>query len=158
VSVQRMIETYQRWDRPGEERSARLEFAPQFAPGGTWYQAQASDSARAAGAEFARASWTTLARQHHRDARQTGNKDDHRKARELYETVLSKWPDDREAPTLELQAGEASAQLGDYARSLRHYDAAAKRGPDSLATLALLQRVAVTDAWYQSTPAAAHGG
>lgn len=151
VSVQRMIETYQRWDRPGEEQTARLQFAPQFAPGGTWYQAQTSDSARTAGAEFARASWTSVARRHHLDARKTGSRADYQEALKLYETVLSKWPDDAQAPSLELQAGEVSAQLGDYSRSLRHYDAAAKRGVDSVATLALWQRVAVTDAWYQTT-------
>ena len=50
-SAQRMVETYERWDRPSLAASARLELASRFAPGGDWAAAQTADSARAAGAE-----------------------------------------------------------------------------------------------------------
>ena len=151
TSAQRLAETYQRWDRPAQARKARLDYAPRFVPGGAWFQAQTSDSLRAAGVEFARQSWKNVAMEHHRDAREHGSREDWREALRLYGVLLSRWPDDPEAPSYELFAGEASARLGDYSSALGHYDAAARTGRDSVASQAMFQRVAVADAWYEST-------
>jgi tetratricopeptide (TPR) repeat protein len=132
--------------------------APHFAPGSAWSKAQESDSVRAAGADFARASWKAVAEEQHRRARASKSPEDWRAALKLYDTVLSTWPDDRDAAVLELQAGEAAAQLGDYPEALRRYSAAARSDRDSLAARALWQRVAVTDAWYQASRATGAGG
>jgi tetratricopeptide (TPR) repeat protein len=151
LGAQRLIETRQRSEKPAEVREARLAYAPTFAPGSPWYTAQTSDSVRAAGAAFARSSWESVAREHHRKARETGSREDWRAALDLYEKVLTQWPGGPEEPAIELQAGEAAAQIGRYDVALRHYGAAALSGPDSVTTQALWQRVAVTDAWYEST-------
>ncbi len=153
LSATRLIETYQRSHRPALEREARLRLAEHFAPGGPWIAAQSSDSLRVAAADFARGSWRTVAFQHHAEARRTGNAADWREALRLYETLLAKWPAHGEAPALELSAGEACFRLGDHPAALRHDRAAAAAGDDSLASLALWQCVAVTDAWYESTRA-----
>ncbi len=155
ISAQRLVETYQRSERLALEQEARLTYAPRFAPGSDWFVAQTSDSVRAAGAAFARSSWKAVALEHHREARESGSREEWQQALRLYETLLAIWPKDDEAPTFELHAGEASARLGDHAAALRHYRTTAESGPDSLAALALWQCVAVTDAWYESTRAAA---
>ena len=77
-----------------------------------------------------------------------------REARRLYERVLELWPSDPESPAHHLFAGEASAKLEDYPSAVAHLDAAAAGGPDSIAGDARLQRVGVTDAWYERTRAA----
>lgn len=151
VSAQRLVETRQRGGRPAEVREARVAYAPRFAPGSDWYAAQTSDSVRSAGAAFARGAWTAAARDHHRRARETGSKDAWRQALDGYENLLERWGDDPEAASLALLAGEAAAQLGDHPGALRHYATAARAGSDSVAAQALVQRVAVTDAWYEST-------
>jgi TolA-binding protein len=159
VSAQRLTETYDRWDRPALAHNARLDYAPRFAHGSGWYEAQTSDSLRAAGEEFARSCWKTVALYHHLEARRGGANAsaDWREALRLYQTLLTQWPDGPEAPTFHLAAGEASARLGDHAGALAHYDAAAGAGRDTVAEQALHQRVAVTDAWYQSTRVPARG-
>src|SRR6185436_15407834 len=53
VSARRLIETHERSNQGDLARAAGLRYAPQFAPGSEWSKAQASDSARADGAEFA---------------------------------------------------------------------------------------------------------
>jgi TolA-binding protein len=111
---------------------------------------------RAAGAAFARGAWLAVAREHHRDARARHTADDWRAALRLYDTVLLRWPDDRDAPRLQLGAGEAAEGLGERAEALRRYRAAADAGDDSVRAVALGQRVAVADAWYAaSRPAGA---
>jgi len=151
VIARRLVEPYTRSNRPALERDARLTLAPRFVPGGEWFAAQASDSVRAAGATFARSSWLSVALDHHRRARENASAAEWREAARLYEIVLDHWPHDPEAPALELGAGEAGVQLGDYATALQHYGAAARAGSDSIASIALWQRVAVTDAWYERT-------
>lgn len=159
VSAQRLTETYDRWDRGALARKARLDYAPRFAPGGPWYQAQKSDSLRASGEEFARSCWKAVALHHHLEARRGGANAnaDWREALGLYQVLLDRWPQGPEAPAYHLAAGEASARLGDHALALVHYDAAAGSGVDSLAVQALHQRVAVTDAWYEGTRGPARG-
>ena len=151
VSAERLVETHLRSDHEQKVREARLTFAPLFAPGSDWSKAQASDSVRTAGSDFARASYKEVAREHHRKAREVHTSEDWRAALGLYETVLTTWPDDPEKSALELQAGEAGMELGDYPVALKHYAAAAASGSDSVAAQAMWQRVAVTDAWYEST-------
>jgi tetratricopeptide (TPR) repeat protein len=159
VSAQRLAETYDRWDRGALARQARLDYAPRFAPGSAWYDAQKSDSLRASGEEFARSSLKTVAVYHHLEARKGGANAgaEWREALRLYQELLTRWPGSPETSTYHLAAGEASAKLGDHALALSHYDAAAGSGTDSLAGQALHQRVAVTDAWYESTRAPARG-
>ena len=155
VSAERLVETYQRWDRPAGAREARLSVAPRFAPGGDGATAQRSDSVRAAGSEFARSSLEAVALEHHLKARETGSREDWRAALDLCGQMLAKWPDDPSTQRVEMEAGEASAQLGEYGTALRHYTAAAGNGRDSISTRALWQRVAVANAWYESTRGAA---
>ena len=158
LSAQRLIDTHGRANLPERASDARLQHADRFAPGTAWYQAQSSDSVKAAGAEFARASWKAVAQERHHRARTSRSPADWRAALSSYEKVLSAWPDDPEAGTLALRAGEVGTQLGEYDVALRHYRTAAMVGPDSVAAQALWQRVAVTDAWYRSTRAATPAG
>jgi tetratricopeptide (TPR) repeat protein len=161
LSAERLIDTHQRASLPDRAREARLSFSARFAPGSRWFEAQRSDSVRAAGAEFARTSLRTVAQEYHHRARTTHAAADWRAALELYEQVLKSWPDDPDAGALALRAGEAGTQLGEYERALGHYETAARSSQDSVAAQALWQRVAVTDAWYESTrggPAAARTG
>ncbi len=156
--VSRLAETQQRAERPAEERATRLAWAEQFAPGGEWAAAQSSDSLRSAGAEFARSAWRGVAYEHHRKARVSSSREDWREALRHYQMLISRWPADTGAAVFELHAGEASAELGEYAEALAHYGRAAGHGRDSVATRAAWQQVAVTDRWYESTrPAAVKG-
>jgi outer membrane protein assembly factor BamD (BamD/ComL family) len=164
----RLADTEKKAERPDEERATRLKWADRVGPGGDWAKAQPSDSLRGAGEAFARDAWRTEAFEHHRDARAKGSRAEWQEALHYYETLLAKWPGDSAAATYQEHAGEASAELGDYAASLTHYRAAAAaaaggRGAasDSVAARAAWQVVAVTDRWYESTrepaPAGASG-
>lgn len=150
VAARRLVETRQRGAEQSQVRAAQRKHAPHFAPKSAWSEAQASDSVRADGAEFARTSWLALAYHHHNAARDRGDAADWREARGFYRTLLSHWPEDEEAATFQLHAGEASAELAEHEAALAHY-AAAAGGPDSVAAVALYQSVAVNDAWYEST-------
>ncbi|MBI1795903.1 MAG: tetratricopeptide repeat protein [Candidatus Eisenbacteria bacterium] len=150
VTAERLIATRAKTAKPADVRETRIAYAPRFAPGSDWFAAQASDSVRRAGADFARNAWVAAAKDHHRIARERHSRDDWRQALALYENVLSRWPEGDEAATLELAAGEAGEQLGDYPAALKHYMNAARSGPDSVAAQAMWQRVAATDAWYET--------
>jgi TolA-binding protein len=152
-----MIETHQRVGADPLVRATRLEMAPRFAPGSAWFQAQQADSVREAGSRFARSSYKAVALEYHLAARQKGSREDWRAALGLYEAILERWPKDAEAPELRLNAGEAGAQLGEYALALRHYREAATAGSDSVAERALWQRTAVSDAWYESSRSELNG-
>ena len=154
----RLADTEHRAERPGDERETRLKWADRFAPGGEWAKEQSSDSLRGAGEAFARDAWRTEALEHHRDARAKGSREEWRSALKYYEQLLARWPGDSAAATYQLHAGEACAELGDYAASIAHYRAAATTGADSVATRAAWQVVAVTDRWYESTRASAPAG
>lgn len=151
LAARRLIETRLRSGDAARVREARLEHAATFAPGGRWAKAQDSDSLKAQGAAFARESWETVAEEHHRAARAHGAAADWRQALAIYATLLDTWPNGDDAARLRMRAGEASAALGEYSEALHHYDLAARAGSDSVAADALLQRVAVTDAWYGTT-------
>jgi outer membrane protein assembly factor BamD (BamD/ComL family) len=162
----RLADTEHKAERPDQERATRLEWAERFAPGGAWASAQASDSLKGAGEAFAREAWREEAFAHHRDARTTGSRAEWQAALQYYETLLARWPGDSAARTYELHAGEACAELGEYAKSLKHYRAAAAAtaagsegaAADSVASRAAWQVVAVTDRWYESTRAPAGAG
>ena len=158
ASAQRLPETYERWDHVELARKARLDYAPRFAPGSDWYAAQSSDSVKSAGVAFARSSWLSVALEHHRAAREKGAREDWSEALRLYRTVLEHWPQDSLAASYQLYAGEASQHLGDYPGALEYYAQAAAAGADSVARQAMFQRVAVTDAWYESTRVKAERG
>ncbi|HTK31960.1 MAG TPA: tetratricopeptide repeat protein [Candidatus Saccharimonadaceae bacterium] len=149
LSAERLLDTYQRSNQPALGRHARLTYAPHFVPGSDWAAAQGSDSVRTAGERFARGAWLDVALEQHRAARAGGSLENWRQALAMYETLLAHWPSDAEAPRFELNAGEAGLELGDYATALTHYTAASRASDDSIAALALWQRVAVTDAWYE---------
>jgi TolA-binding protein len=158
ASAERLIDTYERWDRADAALDARLELAPLFAPDGPWQSAQAADSLRARGSEFARACWETAAVRHHREARAGGpDAETHwRRALALYEEILERWPLGRPAERFRMRAGEAAAQVREHDRALRHFAAAARSDSLELAVDAAWRRVSVRDAWYDSagsTPA-----
>ena len=154
----RLADTQHKAERPSDERATRLAWADKFAPGGEWAAAQASDSLRSAGADFARSTWRDEAFEHHRAARAKGSPAEWRAALDHYERLLQRWPSDSAAANYALYAGEASAALGDYPRALAHVRDAVDRGRDSTATRASWQVVALTDQWYESTrPAAVKG-
>lgn len=160
LSAERMTDTYRRAEEQDSVLAAQHRYAARFAPDGEWAKAQQSDSVRTAGIAFARNCWTSIALHHHEAAAKTGSRADWQEALAVYRTLLRHWPNDPHAAAYSLNAGEASAQLGDYEGALQHYAAAAAAGQDSIPELALRQRVAVTDAWYelsraQATPGAA---
>jgi TolA-binding protein len=155
LSAQRMTDTFRRAEEPDSALAAQRRYAALFAPDGAWARAQSSDSVRAEGVAFARNCWTAVALHHHEEAARTGSRADWQEALQVYRTLLRHWPDDPNAPAFALHAGEASAELGDYAGALSHYAAAAASGRDSIPELALRQRVAVIDAWYEKSRAAA---
>jgi TolA-binding protein len=151
LSAKRLADTYRRLDKTEDAQQALLEVAPHFGPTSAWFNAQTSDSVRNAGEEFAKSSILSVALAHHLEARRTGSQDEWRSSLALVDTVIATWPKDPQVATLEMVAGEASTHLGEYPIALEHYAAAAKSGTDSVASVALWQRVAVTDAWYEST-------
>ena len=138
--------------RPLVQRRASMAYAPRFAPGGAWAAAQAADSARTAGAAFARGVVSRRgvraprARARGRTRATSGARRGAptRRARALAGRL-------RTPPDSRMGAGEASLRLADYPGALEHYARRSDPARDSIATLALLQRVAVTDAWYEST-------
>lgn len=158
TSAERLTDTHRRANQAALERESLTEFAPHFAPGSAWAQAQTSDSVRTAGSTFSRTSWRSLALHHHNEARQSGSSEEWKNALTLDRMLIEKWPNDPDAPLFELQAGEASTRLGEYKQALDHYANAAKTDRDSVARVALWQRVAVTDTWYETTRKASKPG
>jgi hypothetical protein len=151
LAAQREVETWRRAGEPAREREAALALAPRFAPGGEWYGRQSSDSLKSAGESFAHDTWLSVAREQHARARTSGAAADWKQALDSYAAVLARWPHDADADALELAAGESATHLDDFPGALAWYAAAARDGRDSSAAIALLQRVAVTDTWYERT-------
>ncbi len=148
AAARRMAAGFERWNDPAAGRDALRELAPRFAPGGAWAAAQASDSVRRDGAEFARRAWLSLAAHHLAAARSRDGLADWREALALYETLLERFGDDPGTPRLRLHAAEAAARLERYPVALSHLARASRSGDDSLRVIADWQAVAVTDAWY----------
>jgi tetratricopeptide (TPR) repeat protein len=149
--AQRLVDTYERSNKPEQARAARLATAPRFVEGSPWFTANAADSLRQAGRRYALESYKSVALYHHHQARDGAAGPHWEKALELYQTLLARWPTDPEAPRFHFYAGEAAAHLNDFRRALDHYAAAAACDTASFRADALWQRVAVTDAWYEST-------
>ncbi len=149
--AERLIDAQTRANEPGLVREAQTALAEHFAPRSPWAAAQTSDSVRAAGASFARGCWTALALHHRSEGAKQGSKEEWQKALRFDRLLLETWPGDPDAPIVELRAGDASAHLGEHEAALAHFARAAETGKDSTAALALLESVAVTDAWYEST-------
>ncbi len=158
TAATRMVETYRHGNRGAEESAARLAMAPRFAPGSAWARSQASDSLRDAGERFAHDAWRYEAGRRHVAAREHGDPADARAAIALDDTLLAHWPGDAEADTIRLRAAEAAASVHDWREALRRSDDVASRTNAPLAPLAAWERVAVSDAWYESSrPTTAHG-
>lgn len=158
TSAMRLVQTHERAGHADRARAARLEAAPRFAPGSAWAASQQSDSLRAEGAGFARSAWLQVAQQHHRAARDRGERADWLAARDQYATLLRVWPHDSAASVLHLHLGEAEAKLGDPVAALSHYRSAEEDAPDSVQAQSRWQQVAVTDAWYERTRGTAMRG
>jgi outer membrane protein assembly factor BamD (BamD/ComL family) len=158
LSAQRLVETRDRAGDPARADASRLEVAPRFAPGSAWAAAQGSDSVRSAGADFARSAWRTVAERHHALGRERGSAADWREALRLHDTLRVRFPADPDRAGWQLLAGEAAFRLDDPAQALARYAAAAEEGRDSIPAIARWQRVAVTDAWYESTRTAGRTG
>ncbi|MFI5370825.1 MAG: tol-pal system YbgF family protein, partial [Candidatus Eisenbacteria bacterium] len=151
VSAQRLVATDERAHRADDARAARGELALRFAPDGAWARAQTSDSVRAAGEAFAHESWLALASEQHLAARKSHDPAAWRAALDVYRTLLARWPDGPDNPSLELRAGEAALALGEYRDALAHDRAAAQSAaPDSVIGRAMWQRLAALDAWYDA--------
>src|SRR5262249_4157715 len=69
LSAERLVDTRGRAGSAEGVREARLANGARFAPGSPWFAAQSSDSLKAAGSEFARASMKAVAQEHHQRAR-----------------------------------------------------------------------------------------
>ena len=158
ISAERLIETLGRSERAVDSREARRRLAPEFAAGSAWAKAQTSDSIRVVGEAFARNAWRSVASEDHAAARASGARSDWERARTSHEDVLRHFPSESDAAAIELLLGEANVALGDRPEALRHYAIAERTGSDSLAMWAAWQRVAVTDAWYESTRGGAATG
>ena len=149
LSARRLIETLRSARTAGRRRARRgCALAPRFAPGSAWAKAQASDSVRAAGAEFARASWKRGGARapprgaQGRLARTTGA----RRCGSTRRCSAHAGPTIPTRPRSSCAPARPAHQLGDYAAALAHYAAAARSGATAWRRVALWQRVAVTDA------------
>ena len=153
ATAQRLVDTYERWNKPDRARAARLAVAPRFIEGSTWFTANVADSLRARGKAFAMGSYRTVALYHHHEARAGKGQEHWQQALDLYHTLLTRWPDEPESPRFQFYAGEAAAQVRDWSGSLAHYAAAAATAADTAGFRAdaQWQLVAVTDEWYQAT-------
>ncbi|MGH7725941.1 MAG: tetratricopeptide repeat protein [Candidatus Eiseniibacteriota bacterium] len=149
--AERLIDTQNKVGESAQVREAQAALAEHFAPKSAWAKEQASDSLRAAGAMLARRSWTSLALHHRAEGLKSNAREEWREALRYDRTLLENWPEDADAPIVELRAGDASARLDEYESALAHFGRAAATGKDSTAALALFQSVAVTDRWYEST-------
>ncbi len=147
---QRLVATLETSEAHDRAREARLQLADRFRHGSDWARATDSDSLRAAGDDWARASVHTVALHHHQRAREEGGeRADWRRAIDLYETLLTQWPDDGSAPRAHYHAGEAAAALDEPRRAIDHFEAAAAADTASFRVDAAWQAIAVRDAWYE---------
>ena len=151
LSAERLVTTLVLSERTSDAREARRELAARFAPGGKWARAQQADSIRVAGEHFALSAWRSVSEEDHAKARTSGARADWERAKTSHEELLGRFPREADAAATELLLGEANFALGDHPAALRHYALAERAGSDSLALRAAWQRVAVNDAWYETT-------
>jgi len=151
--VERLVDTYRRWNRPEEARAVRRAEAERFFAGGAWYRAQRDASVRSAADAFARGAIRESAAHRHARARKTGDAADWRRALAEYETYIAHWPGADDSPRLHYLASETAAKVEDHPRALRHLSAAITCDSLPLVAEASWQRVAVADAWYRRSQA-----
>ena len=147
----RMVATYQRWNKPDQARDAKLAQAERFLPGGAWYEANRDDELRRASLSFAQSAYRETAAYYHRRARATNDPASWQAALTNYEQYLTQWPGTADKHRIHYLAGEAASRLKQYPRSLVHLKAAAASDSTALAVEAAWQHVAVTDAWYRDS-------
>jgi tetratricopeptide (TPR) repeat protein len=155
--AQRLVDTYQRWNKPDLARAAKRAQAERFVPGSAWQKAQKDPQVREEAERFARGAYRETAAQRHAQARRGNDAAQWRDALAQYETYLSHWPDEDDSPRLHFLASDAAAHLGEYPQAMRHLNAS--MASDSLALVheAAWQRVAVADAWYRRSQRASGG-
>ncbi len=149
LSAQRELATWERADRAADAQGARVTLAPRFAAGSAWARSQTNDSLRAAGDAFAHDATRQASALAHERARTSGDPQAWAQALQLDLALLAQWAKDPEAARFALAAGEASARLGRTDEAMAHYADAARGGADSIAVVALWQRVALVDAAYE---------
>jgi TolA-binding protein len=155
-TAERLVDTYQQWNKPGLAREAKRAQADRFLPGTAWYRAQKDDHVRAEATEFARSAYREMAAFRHAQAK-TGNQPEAwRDALAQYEAYLAHWPDANDSPRLHLLAGDAAAHIDAYPAAMRHLNASMTSDSLALVHEAAWQRVAVADAWYRRSERDAH--
>ncbi|MEZ5064474.1 MAG: outer membrane protein assembly factor BamD [bacterium] len=147
----RMVKTVERVDDADGARESWLALAPRFRRDSAWWNANESDSLRAAGDEFARGAYRASALHHHQLAQNSDAPTEWTDALSLYEELVAGWPAHAATPTHHYYAGEAAAALHRYPTALDHFARAAASDTASFRTDAEWQGVAVRDAWYEST-------
>jgi len=143
----RMVDSYGRWNKSDSSRQVRLELAPRFMAGASWYDSHPDQRAEADA--FAQAGYRDAALHWHHQARASQEPADWSRALDHYENFLAHWPSDPESARLHYQAGDAASQLARYDRAIEHFTYAAA-DTASFADDAAWQRVATADRWYQS--------
>lgn len=158
--AERMADTYRSWNKPDAAREAKLAAAARLLPGSPWWKANDDAALRARAQSFAQSAYRESAAHYHKQARETDDPASWQTALASYETYLTHWPQAPDADKIHFVAGEAARRLKQFPRSLTHFGAAARSDSTALAVEASWQRVAVTDAWYQSVrpPQATTGG
>jgi tetratricopeptide (TPR) repeat protein len=149
--AERLVDTYNEWNKPDAARETKLTLAERFLPGSQWYQANGDGDLRAAGRRYAQGAYRETAAHHHRRGREKDEAASWRLALANYERFLGLWPDDADSYRMHFFAGEAAARLDQHSLAADHFVSAAESDSAGLALDASWQRVAVTDAWYRSS-------
>ncbi|MFN8178082.1 MAG: hypothetical protein U0167_09140 [bacterium] len=149
-AARRLASTMERGEKPDAARDARLALAPQFREGSPWWKANAADSLRQAGDEFARNAYVGAALHHHELARTKNAPADWSAAADLYATLLEGWPKHGSAPAWHYGAGEAAISLGRYENAVKSFDEAAASDTASFRVDAAWHAVHARDSWYES--------
>jgi TolA-binding protein len=144
-----LVASLERAERPDAAREARLTLAPRFRERSSWWRANADDSLRQAGDEFARVAYVGAALHHHHAARENGQPAAWEAASSHYATLLDGWPASGAAPAWRYGAGEAALSLGRFADAVDHFERAAASDTASFRADAHWQAVAARDAWYE---------
>lgn len=152
--AERLVDTYQRWNKPELAREAKRAQAERFLPGSAWYRAQKDERVREAAGEFAQSGYREAAAFRHAQAKKSGDPAQWRDALAQYNAYLAHWPDGSDSPRMHFLAGDVASHLKDYPLALRHLSATMKSDSLPLVNDAAWQRVVITDAWYRSSQTA----
>ncbi|MGD8414529.1 MAG: tetratricopeptide repeat protein, partial [Candidatus Latescibacterota bacterium] len=149
--AERLVDTYQSWNKPDEARAVKLALADGFLRDGQWFQANRDPGLREAAERFAQSAYRETAAYNHRRARETDDAEAWRLALDGYGRFLDHWPDDADSYRMHFFAGDAAAHLGEYDVAAGQFLAAARSDSTALALDASWQHVAVVDSWYRSS-------